>query len=343
MKNSIEKDNKIGIIDFDLISTKKLCNYNFGVLLLSSYYLEQGIKPRLIVDISLDNLKTYDKIYIFKDFKTPILPINMIEGYYSLPIEEYGNGFKNKKEYPELYGIDYTIVNTNIYKPLLYYIEQGGKLFKDCRKEPNNSQHTRFFLQEENEVLIRDLRNSGKFVVYDDPLLFFSTDIGIKKMTKIIKNGKIYFVKPINISKIKPEFYSLLFESRRFPNIKKNLYAIDSDEYLKDFIEWVFKENLSISLPIKTKDGIKWFKKTGGKIYGNYEIRTINGTRAKNFTTKEDISIRREWIATKRLIKSNKFNRGRIREKEREKYLPSEIEKSRYNNSGRYRAIKKGR
>ena len=51
----------IGILDWDLLSTKKFCNYNFGVLLVSSYYLEQGIKCRLILDISYDNLKKYNK------------------------------------------------------------------------------------------------------------------------------------------------------------------------------------------------------------------------------------------------------------------------------------------
>ena len=71
----------IGILDWDLLSTKKFCNYNFGVLLVSSYYLEQGIKCRLILDISYDNLKRYNKIFVFKDYKTKSVPLNFIPKY----------------------------------------------------------------------------------------------------------------------------------------------------------------------------------------------------------------------------------------------------------------------
>ena len=64
----MESIKNIGIVDFDLLTTKQLCYYNLGVLLLSSYYLERGIKPRLILNLSYDNLKKYKKIYIFKDY-----------------------------------------------------------------------------------------------------------------------------------------------------------------------------------------------------------------------------------------------------------------------------------
>ena len=101
----------IGILDWDLLSTKKFCNYNFGVLLVSSYYLEQGIKCRLILDISYDNLKKYNKIFVFKDYKTKSVPLNFIPKYLFLPIEEYGEGFPNRPQFPDLPKIIYTKIN----------------------------------------------------------------------------------------------------------------------------------------------------------------------------------------------------------------------------------------
>ena len=103
----------IGIVDFDFLSTKKLCNYNFGVLLVSSYYLKQGLKIRLILELSHENLMKYDKIYMFKDYKTKIKPINLIKDYYSLPVEEYGEGFDNRPLLPNLPDLIYTPIKTD--------------------------------------------------------------------------------------------------------------------------------------------------------------------------------------------------------------------------------------
>lgn len=339
---------QIGIIDFDFLSTRKLCNYNFGVLLVSSYYLEQGSKVRLIINLSKENLVKYSKIYIFKDYKTKIKPINLIKDYYSLPVEEFGEGFDDKPLLPDLPNLIYTQVKTDIYKPILFYINNGGDKFSLDEKWNEKYFPTKLFFKLDGELLLREEPKGNRLLVYDDPTLFFTTKLGRQKMTEIIKKSIIKFVKPLRIGIIEPKEWSQLFKTKHIVSFRNRMYAEDTDPYLEEFLVWCMeKENLigNITIAIKTSEGVKWFKKRGGQIYGNYrnnQFKRDDKERARNASSEEDFSIRYEWFTTKRPTKNNRRSREGASEKERRKYLPSEYNRRQRENRRNYN-YKRGR
>lgn len=339
----------IGVIDFDFLSTKTLCAYSFGVLLVSSYYQIRGSKVRLIIDLSYENLTKYDKIYIFKDYKTKIYPINLIKDYYSLPVEEYGEGFENRPLFPDLPDLIYTPLSIDIYKPILMYIERGGGQFKLDEHWPKaNFLPAKIFFEHEGEILLREEPKHKKLWILDDPAIFFIHPLGEQKMTEITKKSIIRFVKPLRIGIVEPKHYRWLIDTNRIIQFKHRLYAYEDDPYLNDFIEFCKNEPTSgyIKIAIKTATGIKWFKKRGGKIYGEYGNsgpKNPNEEGIDNITSKENISIRREWFTTKRHSERNRRSREGASEKERRKYLPSEYERRRREYRSRYNAIRSGK
>lgn len=322
----------IGIVDFDFLSTKKLCNYNFGVLLVSSYYLKQGLKIRLILELSHENLMKYDKIYMFKDYKTKIKPINLIKDYYSLPVEEYGEGFDNRPLLPNLPDLIYTPIKTDIYKPILFYINNGGKKFQTDKNWNEKYYPTKIFFMSDGELLLREEPKGKRLLVYDDPDLFFTTELGRQKMTEMLKKSIIKFVKPLRIGIIQPSEWNQLFKTTKIVGFKDRLYAYEGDPYLQEFIQWCQNNDVGqkITIAIKTDNKIMWFKKRGGKIYGNYgnnQSKRNDKERIRNSTSEENLSIRYEWFTAKRPIKNNRLSREGISKKEGRKYLPSEYAK----------------
>lgn len=336
----------IGIIDFDFLSTKEFCNYNFGVLLVSSYYLEQGLKVRLILDLSYDNLIKYDKIYIFKDYKTKIKPINLIKNYYSLPVEEYGEGFENKSLIPNLPNLIYTKVRTDIYAPILYYINNGGDKFSISKTWNKDYIPTKIFYELDGELLLREEPKGYRLLIYDEPTLFYNTVLGRQKMTEMLKSSIIKFVKPIHIGIIEPKYWDEIFKNKNIVKIKNRLYANQDDPFLDTFIDWSL-ENLkgNLNIAVNTENGLQWFKKRGGKVYGRYrnnEFKRDDQEGIGNSSSKENISVGYKWTTTKRFSKNNRSCRERANEKERRKYLPSEYRR-RYLESRKTYKYKRGR
>lgn len=335
------KNNIIGIIDLDFISTREFCNYNFGVLLVSSYYLEQGLKVRLIIDLTYENLSKYDKIYIFKDYKTKIKPINLIKNYYLLPVEEYGEGFINKPLLPDLPNLIYTQVKTDVYKPILTYLRKGGTAFKLSPKWKESYVPSKIFFHSDGELLLREEPRKGRLLIYDEPSIFFTTDLGQEKLTEMLKKSIIKFVKPLHITEIPKRYWGEIFETGQIVGIKDNLYAYETDKELDCFIKWAI-ENQSIknlTMAIKTVNDVKWFKKRGGELYGNYRNNYFERNAEEGFrnnATKENFSTWHEWSSTKRFAKDNRTNRERTCQKERSKYLPSQYGR-RYEEHRRFR------
>lgn len=322
----------LGIVDFDFLSTKKLCNYNFGVLLVSSYYLAQGSKVRLIINLSKENLMKYDKIYIFKDYKTKIQPINLIKDYYSLPVEEYGEGFIDKPLLPNLPDLIYTQVKVDIYKPIIHYIKNGGNQFSIDKNWNEKYVPTKFFFMSDGELLLREEPRTHRLLVYDEPSLFFTTELGRQKMTETLKKSIIKFVKPLRIGIVEPSYWQEIFTNNHLVDFKDSLYANEEDPYLEEFLNWCAKsENgKNVKVAIKTSEGIKWFKRKGGKVYGNYrdyQLKRYDEERTGNTSSEENLSTRYEWFTTKRPAKNYRRRRERTGEEERRKYLPSEYER----------------
>lgn len=326
-------NNLVGIIDFDFLTTKKFCNYNFGVLLVSSYYLEQGIKPRLILNLSYDNLSKYTKIYIFKDYKTNILPINIIHNYYSLPIEEYGEGFCSRPLYPDLPNIIYTNIKTDIYKPIIRYMEQVESGFTIDKNWKRDYFPTKMFFSHQGELLVRDISNKRKILVYDDPLLFFTQSLGLEKMTELKKHSKIIFIKPLHITQVPAEYWKEIMNNPLFAQLKKNLYAYDSDEKWGLFYGWL-KNNPTkgtIKIIVKTDKRIRTVWKKGGEISGDYRFEENDKSGIKYTASKQNISTWGKWNSTQRFNQADRRYRERDEDSSRRRYLPSETAKRRIN------------
>ena len=327
------KKDIIGIMDFDLISTSQLCNFNYGVLLLSSYYLEQGLKVRLIINLSYDNLSKYSKIYIFKDYKTKVMPINLIRNYYSLPVEEYGEGFPNRPNLPNIPDLTYTKLRTDIYKPLLFYINNGGKKFSLGPDWTEKYTPTYLFFEKDKEIMLREEPVAKRLLLYDDPLLCFATTFRRNKMTELLKRCKIKFVKPLRISAVSPKYFDFILNNTHLVGIKSNLFADESDKYFYKFLDWASANELTNSvIPVRVGDDVKWLKFKGGKNYGNFKDNRFERDdegRTNDSPSEENISVRSQWFTAKRHTEIDRPNRNRVGEKERRKYLPSEISKRR--------------
>lgn len=322
----------IGIIDFDFISTRELCSYNFGVLLTSSYYKIQGSKVRLIIDLKYDNLLKYDKIYIFKSYKTKVYPINLIENYYSLPVEEYGEGFENRPLFPDLPNFIYTPINMDVYMPIINYIERGGKNFLLSKKWSTSFKPTLLFFEHEEEVIAREYPKNRRLLLYDNPLILFNTEIGAQKLKLLERNGhQIKFIKPIRIGLVSPAIYDWLSRTKLIVGFQNDLYAEEDDKYLEEFMEWCRQTEspITLTLLIKTKNGIDRFSKRGGKIYERKTIKKFNteGTTTKNAEITNTTRV--EWFTKRESNKRSRADRERdYKEKERRRrFLPSEYEK----------------
>lgn len=326
------KKDIIGVVDFDLLSTSQLCNYNYGVLLLSSYYLEQGLKVRLIINLDYDNLSKYSKIYIFKDYKTKVMPINLIKDYYSLPVEEYGEGFANRPNLPNLPNLTYTKLRTDVYKPLIYYINNGGERFKLKRGWDEKYAPACLFFEKDGEVMLREDPVAKKLLVYDDPLLCFSTTFRRKVLTDVLKRCRIKFVKPLRISALSPKYFNMVLNEPRLVGIKSNLYAEETDKYFYKFLDWAEANEFTNSeIPVRLENGnVKWLKFKGGKNYGNFKDNRFENDderRANETSSEENFPTRYEWFATERHSSHNRPGRDRASEEERRKFLPSERER----------------
>ena len=151
-------------------------------------------------------------------------------------------------------------------------------------------------------------------------------------MTEMLKSSIIKFVKPLRIGIIQPSEWNQLFKTTKIVGFKDRLYAYEGDPYLQEFIQWCQNNDVGqkITIAIKTDNEIMWFKKRGGKIYGNYgnnQSKRNDKERIRNSTSEENLSIRYEWFTTKRPIKNNRLSREGISKKEGRKYLPSEYAK----------------
>ena len=326
-----EKNGLIGIIDFDLITTRTLYEYNFGVLLVSSYYIAQGIKPRLITDTSYNNLSKYSKIYIFKDFKTRICPINIIDNYYSLPAEEYGEGFPDKPLLPDLPDLIYTQIKTDIYEPLLFYIKNGGKQFEIDKRWRSRYEPTKIFFEHDGEILVRDNSIKTYMLIYDDPLLFFTTEKGKQKMEELSKRGKIKFVKSICVSRIPPEKLDWLFKESNIVDFKLNLNAREDDIYWKEFYNWLLTaEGIGdIRIKVLTQEGVKSLNKEGGEIRGSYRQYERNERRTIKTTQIFDIPAGFERVGPDRTSRKHKRHRKELSENPRRQFTPTNMEERR--------------
>ena len=348
MSMNIENKNTIGIIDMDFLSTRELRNFNFGVLLVASYYQVRGPKARLIIDLNYDNLSKYKRIFVFKSYKTKIHPINLIKDYYTLPVEEYGEGFPGRPLFPSLPEIIFTPVQTDIYKPIMEYMKQGGKKFTMSPKWQPNVHPTMLFFEQDGEILSREYPKKSRLLVYDDPLIILNTDVGLSTVKSLKSKKKaIKLVKPIRIGKVSPDLYDWLFTSRTILSFQEDLYAEDGDEYLEAFLEWCRTSNncKETTVLIKTSVGIDRFRKRGGRIYERKTIKEFEPTAAQGQDERNFNTSGSNWDTRERRAERDREARKRdLKERRiRRRYLPSSYRKRASDRNRRFNAIKRGR
>ena len=86
---------------------------------------------------------------------------------------------------------------------------------------------------------------------------------------------------------------------------------------------------IGLKVAVKTSNGVKWIRYKGGRIYGNYRFKDNDEEGPNGIASKENLSVRNDWFATKRSSNHYQRNRDRASEEERRKYLPSELSKRR--------------
>lgn len=114
--------------------------------------------------------------------------------------------------------------------------------------------------------------------IYDNPLLFFNSDVGIEKMTEIKNNSIIKFVKPICISKIEPKYWAWLFNNKTIRGFKNSLYGIEDDPYWMEFYEWIQDHHTpgNIKITIKTKTGkVETLKNKEGRFMETIDLKEM--------------------------------------------------------------------
>jgi hypothetical protein len=166
---------QIGLMDYDTLRTKWYIVPNYDLGLVYAYLKDdKNINVRLISSPTPTNLSQYDKIYVFK--KSPFIPhpSGYIEGYYKLPIEEYGPGFIDKPLRPFLLETrdmrpDFSCYNNMILfsmnKP---HSRLAWKI--DPRAKGGKYKPVRLYENFEGEELKKDYPYSKYCLIYDDPV-----------------------------------------------------------------------------------------------------------------------------------------------------------------------------
>ena len=238
-------NNLIGLIDLDLLFTKELSQPNYELCAFATYLKQQKIGARLILDTSLQNLKRYNKIYIFKSHKYTPGPAQVIKEYYKIDAEEYGEGFLLRPLHPDIPELFYITPETDIYHPLVNYLEKNPKVRK--YKLKNTTWFYRYKLVKhfnvvDGEVLVRlPIPTQAKNVlIYDDPLLFFNNERGRIALKTLVETKIVQFATPLDISKLSDEEdYETLMREPRLATLRKNLYSSQQNQNMKSFFGWL--------------------------------------------------------------------------------------------------------
>lgn len=164
----------IGLIDWDASVSKTLAMPNYDLCVTYAHLKrDPNISIRLIISLDYENLRRYDKIYLFTAITSHVNPSGVIPHYYDLPIEEYGSGFQDKPLRPNLLETRTIEPDRTCYNPIIQLSTErpkykwSWKLTKSCLKKKYIP--IRLYEKFDGEWLRKDFPTSRYCVIYDDP------------------------------------------------------------------------------------------------------------------------------------------------------------------------------
>ena len=238
----------IGLMDYDTIRQRKYRgpNYDLGI---TYAYLKKNINlsVRLISAPSLNNLKQYDKIYVFKQDIKLAHPASYIPEYYSLPIEEFGPGFANRPLRPYLLETKTLLPDFSCYNSMiLFSLNKPTHRIAwqiDKKTKGGKYQHVRLYEQFEGEWLKRDYPQPGRIVCYDNPNDILNDPQKFTYYEELVNNKRnILFAHPLDVAQVNDTtILERVFNERKFSGIRKKMIATS----LNDKVQWLINNRLT--------------------------------------------------------------------------------------------------
>ena len=235
-------------MDYDTIRQRKYRgpNYDLGI---TYAYLKKNINlsVRLISSPSLNNLKQYDKIYVFKQDIKLAHPASYIPEYYSLPIEEFGPGFINRPLRPFLLETKTLLPDFSCYNSMiLFSLNKPTNRIAwkiDKKAKGGKYQHVRLYEQFEGEWLKRDYPKPGRIVCYDNPNDILNDPQKFTYYEELVNNKRnILFAYPLDIARVNDTtILERVFNERKFSGIRKKMIATS----LNDKVQWLINNRLT--------------------------------------------------------------------------------------------------
>lgn len=238
----------IGLMDYDTIRQRKYRgpNYDLGI---TYAYLKKNINlsVRLISAPSLNNLKQYNKIYVFKQDIKLAHPASYIPEYYSLPIEEFGPGFANRPLRPYLLETKTLLPDFSCYNSMiLFSLNKPTHRIAwqiDKKTKGGKYQHVRLYEQFEGEWLKRDYPQPGRIVCYDNPNDILNDPQKFSYYEELVNNKRnILFAHPLDVAQVNDTtILERVFNERKFSGIRKKMIATS----LNDKVQWLINNRLT--------------------------------------------------------------------------------------------------
>ena len=253
----------IGLVDLDLYqksSATELYYPNIEIMKLASYYkLEERQFCRLL-DLDEENLKAYDKIFLFSEQDRIMIPDNFKRAKNII----YGGTAFTKKIYLPFENelIDYTLPRTSIYKSFLAEKYKEGIKSKDIDNFLDNTYYRMY--AGKNKLPVPAIRNRKRVILYDRD--FFYPDW--KECLNFISDKN-----PSKIIRVHPVFCNTLtqfFEVRNFQKFSRgNEIVLDLKIPLED-LNFLFKKyELKFLADINSSSNV--FFPFGGSLQGTIQ------------------------------------------------------------------------
>lgn len=248
----------IGLLDYDLLKTKRYFAPNYDIGVIYNYLKEdKNISIRLISSSSYNNLSQYDKIYIFKVSKDLPHPVSFIKDYYKLPFEEYGEGFINRPIRPYQAETRFIKPDFSCYNNMLLFSmsHPNNKIsWKiDKRAKGKKYQYVRLYEKIDEEELKKDYPKEDKLIIYDNPLDMFNNEDKFNYLTELLETKKnIFFTQELDISLIKDtNIIEQVLNEKKYAGIRNKLKASNIDGEFGNFLSNILLTGKSKNVKIK--------------------------------------------------------------------------------------------
>lgn len=239
---------QIGLMDYDALRQRYYIVPNYDLSLVYAYLKnDKNLNVRLISSPYIDNLKQYDKIYVFKQSPFMPHPSGWIKDYYKLPIEEFGPGFINKPLRPYFTETRYMEPDCSCYNNMILYSLSKPKSRLawriDKKARGGKYQPLRLYEEFEGEDLKKDFPTSKYGMIYDDPVDILNNKDKWEYYNSLLEKGhRFLFAQTVDISRVNDTILlERVMNETKYANFRHRLIA----SKINDNVEWLVNQVLS--------------------------------------------------------------------------------------------------